>query len=39
MEGHAGFCNHGQAEWGADVLDFFRSSGMGPAVTEEARDR
>jgi dipeptidyl aminopeptidase/acylaminoacyl peptidase len=24
MAGHAGFCNHGSAEWGPDVLDFLK---------------
>jgi carboxymethylenebutenolidase len=24
MAGHAHFCNHGSAEWGADVLDFLK---------------
>ncbi len=26
MEGHAHFCNHGQSEWGDDVLAFLRES-------------
>lgn len=26
MEGHAHFCNHGQAEWGDDVLAFLRQA-------------
>jgi hypothetical protein len=26
IEGHAHFCNHGQAEWGEDVLAFLRES-------------
>jgi hypothetical protein len=31
MEGHAGFCNKGQGEWGQDVLDFLVKSGVSRA--------
>ena len=30
MAGHAGFCNHGQAAWGEDVLAFLRDAPPAP---------
>jgi carboxymethylenebutenolidase len=35
MDGHAGFCLHGMAEWGPEVIEFLRS----PPTARPLRDR
>lgn len=37
MQGHAHFCNHGQAEWGPDVLAFLQKWRVGPDSMPAAR--